>query len=237
MPLRIPEREKSARITIGEAFVYLVRQTIKPESKWDIGAAVHFAGVRIFQRATLNAAQAAASLPLLEGFDTDPIDIVSAICDGIVSKKLTIEGMPEQLIKAWAASQWSPGQFITDWGSGQVFVEIGGRSLRFLPTLDRNEIDDLFAIGREEVQSSSMEVTFGSMGGARPVAPAALEEFVRTTMAADRLTQPVIRERADAHFAPKRITEAQWRAVWKDEPNKLRPGEKPPGKSDERFDT
>ena len=227
MPLRVPEREGLSRITIGDAFAYLVRQTIKPDATIDLAAAVHFANARIVQRSTMTAAQAETGLFVLEFLDTDPIDIVSAIRDGVASKRLTLQGMPEQLIEMWATSQWGSSQLVTDWGSGQVVVEVGGRSYRFLPTLDRKEVDTLFAIGGEEVQSSTAEVASEPVEGAGPVAPAALTAAVREIMASERLTEKQAKERAAQRFAPRTFSETLWRAAWKDEPNKRRRGEKP----------
>ncbi|MGI4765071.1 MAG: hypothetical protein ACRYGP_08395 [Janthinobacterium lividum] len=220
MPLRIPERERPARVTIGNAFAHLVRQTIKPESGMDLAAAVHFASMRVFQRGTLTEAQAASALAPLDFLDTDPIDIATTILDGVVSGRLSVKDLPDSLTETWLARP-----FISNWVTGAVFVGAGNSSHRFYPTLDRAEVDALFAIGSKDVTPPEQTKPAG------PVSPATLTAAVREIMASDRLTEAQAKERATQHIAPRTFSEAQWRAVWRNAPNKRRRGEKPTGVS------
>lgn len=161
----------------------MAKTKIKPGSSIDLAAAVHFAAVRVFQRGTMTAAVALSALPPLEFLDTDPIDIFSANRDGIVSQKLSVEGLPD----SWL-SKWITRPVVDDWASGLVFVNVAGTNQRFYPTLDRLEIDALFAIERKDVeQSSSAAKSEGvtevdPVTQASPVALTALKSFIRSLM-------------------------------------------------------
>lgn len=227
MALRIPKRNEPLRLSLGDAFAHLLRHTIKPEAVIDLAAAVHFAAMRVHMRSTLTAAQAQIALPVLDFLDTDPIDIVLAIEDGIKSSALSVEGLPGHFIKEWIARP-----AVDDWVSGLVFVVINGQRKCFYPTLSRAEVDASFEVGKasDEQPSAAGEAApvaeAEPVAQAGPVAAATLVSFIRSLMGSERLTETTARARAANHIAPKTFTDAQWRSAWKDEPNKLKPGER-----------